>query len=177
YVWLHLQREDFSGQQGKFYAAYHTFPWYQEEEQVQNAMAKKMGFAKVTQEKAAVALAIKDYVSKGGFMFGMCSATDTYDIALAASSVDIADVVYDGDPPDPGANGKLDFTRTLAFKDFHLEMDPFIYRFSDIDVTAEANLRGPSAVFTLFDFSAKNDPVASMLVQDHVNAVPEFLGQ
>ena len=177
YDWLHLHHEDFTGQHGKFYAAYHTFPWYQEEEQVQNAMAKKMGFAKVTQEKAAVALAIKDYVSKGGFMFGMCSATDTYDIALAASSVDIADVVYDGDPPDPGANGKLDFTRTLAFKDFHLEMDPFVYRFSDIDVTAEANLRGPSAVFTLFDFSAKNDPVASMLVQDHVNAVPEFLGQ
>jgi hypothetical protein len=136
-----------------------------------------MGFTKVTQLKAAVALGIKDWVSKGGFMFGMCSATDTYDIALAASGTDIADVVYDGDPADPAANSKLDFTRTLAFKDFRLEMDPFVYRFSDIDVTAEANLRGPGAVFTLFDFSAKNDPVASMLVQDHVNAVPEFLGQ
>jgi hypothetical protein len=177
YDWLHLHHEDFTGQHGKFYAAYHTFPWYQEEEQVQSAMARKLGFTKVTQLKSAVALAIKEYVSRGGFMFGMCSATDTYDIALAASAVDIADVVYDGDPSDPAANGKLDFSRTLAFKDFHLEMDPFVYRFSDIDVTAEANLRGPSAVFTLFDFSAKNDPVASMLVQDHVNAVPEFLGQ
>jgi hypothetical protein len=177
YDWLHLHHEDFTGQHGKFYAAYHTFPWYQEEEQVQTAMARKMGFTKVTQLKAAVALGIKDWVSKGGFMFGMCSATDTYDIALAASGTDIADVVYDGDPADPAANAKLDFTRTLAFKDFRLEMDPFVYRFSDIDVTAEANLRGPGAVFTLFDFSAKNDPVASMLVQDHVNAVPEFLGQ
>src|SRR5262249_56778533 len=141
YVWLHLQREDFSGQQGKFYAAYHTSPWYQEEEQVQNAMAKKMGFAKVTQEKAAVALAIKDYVSKGGFMFGMCSATDTYDIALAAQGLDIADVIYDGDPPDYTAQGKLDFSRTLAFRNFRLEMDPILYKFSDIDVTQAAAQR------------------------------------
>jgi hypothetical protein len=177
YDWLHLHHEDFTGQHGKFYAAYHTFPWYQEEERVQSAMAKKMGFAKVTQLKGAVALAIKDYVSRGGFMFGMCSATDTYDIALAASGLDIADVVYDGDPADPSANNRLDFSRTLAFRDFRLEMDPFLYRFSDIDVTADANLRGPAAVFTLFDFSAKNDPVPTMLVQDHVNAVPEFLGQ
>jgi hypothetical protein len=177
YDWLHLHHEDFTGQHGKFYAAYHTFPWYQEEERVQKEMAARTGFAKVTQLKAAVAQAIQAYILRGGFMFGMCSATDTYDIALAAAGVDIADVPYDGDPPDPLANRKLDFARTLAFKDFRLEMDPYLYRFSDIDVTQEANARGPNAFFTLFDFSAKNDPVPTMLVQDHVNAVPEFLGQ
>jgi len=175
--WLHLHHEDFTAQHGKFYAAYHTFPWYREEEQVQQTMATALGFAKVTQEKAAVAQAIQEYVGHGGFMFGMCSATDTYDIALAAAGVDIADVVYDGDPPDPLANSKLDFSRTLAFKDFRLELDPYLYKFSDIDVTQEASIRGPDTVFGLFDFSAKNDPVPTMLIQDHVNAVPEFLGQ
>jgi len=175
--WLHLHHEDFTAQHGKFYGAYHNFPWYQEEERVQKAMAAKLGFAKVTQLKSAVAMTIKDYVGRGGFMFGMCSATDTYDIALAAQGIDIAESVYDGDPADPLANRKLDFSRTLAFKDFRLELDPFVYRFSDIDVTQEASLRGPNSVFTLFDFSAKNDPVPTMLVQDHVNAVPEFLGQ
>ena len=175
--WLHLHHEDFTGQHGKFWAAYHNFPWYQEEEVVQKAMATKMGFAKVTQLKAAVAVAIKDFIAHGGFMFGMCSATDTYDIALAAQGVDIAGEIYDGDPPDPDAQQRLDYSRTLAFKDFHLEMEPTLYRFSDIDVTMEANRRGPDAQFTLFDFSAKDDPVPSMLVQDHVAAVPEFLGQ
>jgi len=177
YDWLHLHHEDFTAQHGKFYAAYHNFPWYKEEEEVQRAMATKLGFAKVTQLKAAVAATIKDYIGRGGFMFGMCSATDTYDIALAAQGIDIAESVYDGDAADPLANRKLDFKRTLAFKDFRLELDPFLYRFSDIDVTQEASLRGPNSVFTLFDFSAKNDPVPTMLVQDHVNAVPEFLGQ
>jgi hypothetical protein len=177
YDWLHLHHEDFTGQHGKFYAAYHTFPWYQEEEAVQSAMARRMGFAKVTQLKGAVARTIKDYVGRGGFMFGMCSATDTYDIALAAEGIDLAEVVYDGDPADPLTNRKLDFARTIAFKDFRLEMDPFVYRFSDIDVTPEASIRGPNTVFTLFDFSAKNDPVPTMLIQNHVNAVSEFLGQ
>jgi hypothetical protein len=177
YDWLHLHHEDFTAQHGKFYAAYHTFPWYQEEEAVQTAMAHKLGFAKVTLLKAAVAIAIKDYVGRGGFMFGMCSATDTYDIALSAAGVDIVDVVYDGDPPDPLAQRRLDYSRTLAFRDFRLEIDPMIYRFSDIDVTQEASIRGPNTWFTLFDFSAKNDPVPTMLVQNHVNAVPEFLGQ
>jgi hypothetical protein len=177
YDWLHLHHEDFTGQHGKFYGAYHSFPWYREEEAVQRAMAAKLGFAKVSQLKGAVAAAIQQYVGRGGFMFGMCSATDTYDIALAAAGIDIADVVYDGDPSDPLANRKLDFTRTLAFKDFRLELDPLVYRFSDIDVTNEAGIRGPNTWFTLFDFSAKNDPVPTMLVQDHVAAVPEFLGQ
>ncbi|MFI5371123.1 MAG: asparagine synthetase B [Candidatus Eisenbacteria bacterium] len=175
--WLHLHHEDFTGQHGKFYAAYHTFPWYQEEEAVQKAMAARMGFAKVTELKAAVAGAIRDFVGRGGFMFGMCSATDTYDIALAATGVDIADVVYDGDPPDPQAQRKLDYSRTLAFKDFTIDTDPYQYHFSDIDCTLEASLRGPSAVFTLFDYSAKNDPVPTMLIQDHVASIPEFLGQ
>jgi hypothetical protein len=177
YDWLHLHHEDFTGQHGKFWASYHQFPWYQEEERVQKAMAGKLGFAKVSQLKAAVATSIKDYVARGGFMFGMCSATDTYDIALAAQGVDIADVIYDGDPPDVHAQRKLDFSRTLAFRDFRLEMDPILYKFSDIDMTQEAAQRGPNQLFTLFDFSAKNDPVATMLVQDHVNGVPEFLGQ
>ena len=177
YDWLHLHHEDFTGQHGKFWAQYHQFPWYQEEERVQKAMATKLGFAKVSQLKAAVAVTIKDYVARGGFMFGMCSATDTYDIALAAQGIDICDVIYDGDPPDYTAQGKLDFSRTLAFKNFKLEMDPILYKFSDIDVTQEAAQRGPNQLFTLFDFSAKNDPVPTMLVQDHVNGVPEFLGQ
>lgn len=177
YDWLHLHHEDFTGQHGKFWAAYHSMPWYIEEEAVQKAMAARLGYAKVSQLKGAVALAIRDYVGRGGFMFGMCSATDTYDIALAAQGVDIADVVYDGDPPDPAAQSKLDFSQTLAFRNFTLEPDPIAYRFSDIDVTAEANQRGPNTVFTLFEFSAKNDPVPTMLTQDHVNAVPEFLGQ
>lgn len=175
--WLHLHHEDFTGQHGKFWAAYHTFPWYQEEERVQQAMATKLGFAKVSQLKGAVAVTIKDFVARGGFMFAMCSATDTYDIALAAQGLDIADVIYDGDPPDFAAPRKLDFSRTLAFQDFRIEMDPIAYRFSDIDVTLDASQRGPNTLFTLFDFSAKNDPVASMLTQNHVNAVPEFLGQ
>jgi hypothetical protein len=177
YDWLHLHHEDFTGQHGKFWAQYHQFPWYQEEERVQKAMATKLGFAKVSQLKAAVAVTIKDYIGRGGFMFGMCSATDTYDIALAAQGIDICDVIYDGDPPDYTAQGKLDFSRTLAFKNFRLEMDPILYKFSDIDVTQEAAQRGPNQLFTLFDFSAKNDPVPCMLVQDHVNGVPEFLGQ
>ena len=177
YDWLHLHHEDFTGQHGKFWAQYHQFPWYQEEERVQKARATKLGFAKVSQLKAAVAVTIKDFVARGGFMFGMCSATDTYDIALAAQGLDICDVIYDGDPPDYAAQGKLDFSRTLAFKNFKLEMDPILYKFSDIDVTQEAAQRGPNQLFTLFDFSAKNDPVPCMLVQDHVNGVPEFLGQ
>jgi hypothetical protein len=177
YDWLHLHHEDFTGQHGKFWASYHQFPWYQEEERVQKAMAAKLGFGKVSQLKGAVAVTIKEYVARGGFMFGMCSATDTYDIALATQGLDIADVIYDGDPPDPYAQRKMDFSRTLAFKDFRLELDPILYKFSDIDVTQDAAQRGPNQLFTLFDFSAKNDPVPTMLVQDHTNGVPEFLGQ
>jgi len=177
YDWIHLHHEDFTGQQGKFYAAYRDFDWYQAEKRAQDAMATKLGFAKVWQLKQAVAQKIKDYVARGGFLFAMCSATDSYDIALAAEGIDIVDVPYDGDPPDPAAQSKLDFSRCLAFRDFSLITDPYIYEFSDIDMTQQATMRGPNAVFTLFDFSAKNDPVPSMLTQDHTNAVPEFMGQ
>jgi len=177
YDWIHLHHEDFTGQQGKFYAAYRDFDWYKTEKAAQEAMAAKMGFAKVWQLKQAVAQKIKDFVARGGFLFAMCSATDSYDIALAAQGVDIVDVPYDGDPPDPGAQSKLDFSKCLAFRNFSLITDPYIYEFSDIDMTQQATLRGPNSVFTLFEFSAKNDPVPSMLTQDHTNAVPEFMGQ
>jgi len=177
YDWIHLHHEDFTGQQGKFYAAYRDFDWYKTEKAAQEAMAAKMGFAKVWQLKQAVAQRIKDFVARGGFLFAMCSATDSYDIALAAQGVDIVDVPYDNDPPDPGAQAKLDFSKCLAFRNFTLITDPYIYEFSDIDMTQQATLRGPNSVFTLFEFSAKNDPVPSMLTQDHTNAVPEFMGQ
>ena len=177
YDWIHLHHEDFTGQQGKFYAAYRDFDWYKTEKAAQEAMAAKMGFAKVWQLKQAVAQKIKDFVARGGFLFAMCSATDSYDIALAAQGVDIVDVPYDGDPPDPGGQSKLDFSKCLAFRNFSLITDPYIYEFSDIDMTQQATLRGPNSVFTLFEFSAKNDPVPSMLTQDHTNAVPEFMGQ
>jgi hypothetical protein len=177
YDWLHLHHEDFTGQQGKFYATYRDFDWYQQEKKSQEAMAAKLGFAKVWQLKQAVAQRIKNYVGQGGFLFAMCSATDTYDIALAAQGLDIVDSPFDGDPPQPGATSHLDFSKTLAFRGFSLIPDPYVYEFSDIDVTQQTVVRGPNAVFTLFDFSAKNDPVPSMLTQDHTNAVPEFMGQ
>ncbi|MGH7725689.1 MAG: asparagine synthetase B [Candidatus Eiseniibacteriota bacterium] len=177
YDWLHLHHEDFTGQQGKFYAAYAGAEWYQTEKALQEKTARSLGFSKVSECKKAVARTIKDYVARGGFLFAMCSATDTYDIALAAEGVDIVDAPYDGDGPDPGAQRKLDFGRTLAFRNFSLRIDPYVYEFSDLDVTMEAVTRGRGSFFTLFDFSAKNDPVPSMLTQDHTNAVSEFLGQ
>lgn len=177
YDWLHLHHEDFTGQQGKFYAAYAGAEWYQNEKRMQETTAHALGFAKVSECKKAVARTIKDYVARGGFLFAMCSATDTYDIALAAEGVDIDDVPYDGDPPDPGAQRRLDYARCIAFRNFTLRMDPYVYEYSDIDVTMDAVPRGRNSFFTLFDFSAKNDPVPTMLTQDHTNAVPEFLGQ
>jgi hypothetical protein len=175
YDWLHLHHEDFTGQQGKFYGAYRDFDWYQAEKRSEEAMAAELGFAKVWQMQQAVAQKIKDYVAQGGFVFAMCSATDTYDIALAAQGQDVVDAPYDGDPPQ--ADYRLDYSRCLAFRDFHLITDPQVYEYSDIDMTAQATLRGPSSVFTLFEFSAKNDPVPTMLTQDHTNSVPDFMGQ
>jgi hypothetical protein len=177
YDWLHLHHEDFTGQQGKFFAAYRDFVWYQEEKQAQEEMAAALGFGKVWELKQAVAQRIQAYVAQGGFLFAMCSATDTYDIALAAAGVDIVDVPYDGDPPARGAQQRLDFSRALAFRSFRLITDPFVYEYSDIDATQQTAARGPLSTFTLFEFSAKNDPVPSMLTQCHVPAVPEFLGQ
>lgn len=180
YDWLHLHHEDFTGQYGKFYRSHGTQLWYRQQQAQFEAMARRMGFAKVSREKAAVVLAILDYVMDGGFMFAMCSATDTFDIALAALGTDIVDTVYDGDPPDPEAQKKLDFSRTIAFEGFRLVMDPLEYEFSDIDVspTSAGQLRGPEAdAFTLFEFSAKYDPVPTMLTQNHVPVVRGFLGQ
>ena len=178
YDWLHLHHEDFTGQYGKFYASYHTAPWYIEQVRVFEERAHAAGFQKVWQHKQAVVQRIKEYVAQGGFMFSMCSATDTFDIALAAQGVDIVDTIYDHDPPEPGCEQKLDFSRTLAFTDFKLEMNPLVYEYSDIDMTREASLRGQeNDYFQLFDFSAKEDPVPTMLTQSHLNVVRGFMGQ
>lgn len=177
YDWLHLHHEDFTGQYGKFYAAYHNADWYRRQVEVNEEIAKRWGFKKVTELKRAVAKKIRDYVRRGGFLFAMCSAPITLDIALASEGADIAGTPYDGDPYDPDANKKLDYSKTLAFTDFKLVLDPMIYEHSDIDVTREAARRGPKTYFTLFDFSAKYDPVPSMLTQDHTKVIKEFLGQ
>lgn len=177
YDWLHLHHEDFTGQYGKFMASYWNAPWYKEDVTLNEAMAKALGFKKVSQLKLAVATAIKEYIKNGGFVFAMCSASDTYDIALAADGTDIVDKVFDGDGIDPDYKVKFQFSNSLAFKDFSPITSPYIYEHSDIDVYLEAEARGPEVYFSLFDFSAKYDPVPSMLVQNHVALVKEFLGQ
>ncbi len=178
YDWLHLHHEDFTGQYGKFWASYSNAPWYIEQVTLNETMAKKLGFAKVSEMKLAVAFKIREYVANGGFLFAMCSATDTYDIALAAHNVDICESVFDGDPADPNANSKLDFSQTLAFENFNLIMDPFYYEFSDIDCPPDIRkIDQNNDYFTLFEFSAKFDPVPTMLTQNHVNVIKGFLGQ
>jgi hypothetical protein len=180
YDWLHLHHEDFSGQYGRFYASFSTTPWYQEEVAINEAMAKKLGFAKVSELKKAVARAIKEYVTRGGFLFAMCSATDTFDLAMAAGNTDICAAIFDYDPPSPNAQNELDFSQALAFENFTLEMNPLVYEFSDIDFPPSTNPRVRSAdadFFTLFEFSAKYDPVPTMLTQDHVSVVKGFMGQ
>jgi len=180
YDWLHLHHEDFTGQYGKFYANYRFAQWYNDQQLLYEKEAKRLGFKKVSEEKKAVACSIKDYIGSGGFMFAMCSATDSYDIALAAENVDICDVMFDGDPADPGAQSKLDFSKTLAFENFKLDMNPMRYEYSDIDIPPSdpPPLRDPNTdYFTLFEFSAKYDPVPTMLTQDHVSIVKGFMGQ
>lgn len=178
YDWLHLHHEDFTGQYGKFYANFRSADWYRTQQKNYEEMARKLGYRKVSDSKKAVARTIKEYVGKGGFMFAMCSATDSYDIALAAEGTDICEVMYDGDGADPAASSKLDFSKCLAFSNFTLQMNPMIYEFSNIDTTPTAQTRGPDAdTFTLFDFSAKEDPVQTMLTQCHVNVIPGFMGQ
>ncbi|WP_372773234.1 hypothetical protein [Mangrovibacterium sp.] len=177
YDWLHLHHEDFTGQFGKFYANYRSMPWYQEEVRSNTEMATRNGFLKVSEMKRVVADRIRNYVDRGGFLFAMCAATDTYDIAMAAHDVDICDVMFDGDPADPKANEALDYGQTLAFKDFTLEMNPYVYRFSDIDVTTSRKVQQNQDFFTLFDFSAKWDPVPTMLTQNHQRIVRGFMGQ
>lgn len=177
YDWLHLHHEDFTGQYGKFYAQFGTFPWYIQQVAINESTAKRLGYSKVSEMKKAVARAIREYVGGGGFMFAMCSATDTYDIALAAEHTDICDRMFDGDPPDPDCQQRLDYTATFAFTDFKLVMNPYEYEYSDIDMTPALGGRPDADYFTLFDFSAKYDPVPSMLTQNHVNVIAGFLGQ
>lgn len=178
YDWLHLHHEDFTGQYGKFWANYQNAPWYIEQVNLYESLAKKLGFKKVSEMKKAVALKIREYVAGGGFMFAMCSATDTYDIALASLNIDICESMFDGDPADRDANKKLDYSQTFAFENFQLIMDPFIYEYSDIDVGPNSGLQNrENDYFTLFNFSAKWDPVPTMLTQNHANVVRGFLGQ
>jgi len=178
YDWLHLHHEDFTGQYGKFYGSYRHMPWYQNDVRINEAMARANGFAKVWQLKHAVAERIRDYVFEGGFMFAMCAATDSYDIAIAAKDVDIVDSAIDGDGIDPLYQSKLDFSRCFAFENFTIKPNPYEYEFSDIDASDYSKLRGAEAdYFQLFDFSAKYDPVPTMLTQDHVNVIYGFLGQ
>lgn len=178
YDWLHLHHEDFTGQYGKFYRAYRNAPWYQAMVQESEEMARGLGFAKVSQMKLAVASSIRDYVAGGGYLFTMCSGTDSYDIGLSAEGVDICTPEFDGDPIDPQAQQKLDFEKTFAFKDFKLVTDPMIYEFSDIDATdIHGRIGQPRDFFTLFDFSAKWDIVPTMLCQSHEQVVRGFMGQ
>jgi hypothetical protein len=178
YDWLHLHHEDFTGQYGKFHASFRNADWYKEQKVYYERLAREQGFASVSEHKKATARAVKEYARRGGFLFAMCSATDSFDIALAAAGVDIVESVFDGDPPEPGCQSKLDYGRSLAFKDFSLLTSPNVYEFSDIDMTETAAQR-PEEIdyFTLFEFAAKHDPVPAMLTQCHVNVVKGFMGQ
>ena len=181
YDWLHLHHEDFTGQFGKFYASYSNQSWYKDHVNQMQALATKRGFDKVSQLKLAVVKRIQEFVSGGGFIFAMCSATDSYDIALAAEGLDICENMYDGDPADPTAQSKLNYDNTFAFKDFKLVTDPYKYEFSTIDASPltnpSRNVRDDVDYFTLFDFSAKWDPVPTMLTQNHTKTVKGFMGQ
>lgn len=175
YDWLHLHHEDFTGQYGKFYRSYHTQAWYRDNQRRMEQLAASLGFAKVSQLKLAVVKKIREYVGGGGFMFAMCSATDTYDIALAADGLDICESMYDGDPMDRTAPGRLNFTYTFAFQNFRLITDPLQYEYSTIDNNDPRNPQ--TDYFSLFEFSAKWDPVPTMLTQNHTRTVKGFMGQ
>ncbi|MBK6837672.1 MAG: asparagine synthetase B [Bacteroidetes bacterium] len=178
YDWLHLHHEDFTGQYGRFYAAYRNAPWYQEDVRLQEASAKKLGFNKVSMMKLAVAEKIRDFVVGGGYLFAMCSATDSYDIALDAAGIDICESMFDGDPADPAMNTKIDYSKGFAFRNFKLSTNPYEYEFSEIDNQPPArDLPRTEDFFTLFDFSAKWDPVPTMLCQDHEQVIKGFMGQ
>lgn len=177
YDWLHLHHEDFTGQYGKFYAQFRNAPWYIEEVRSLEALAARHGFQKVSQLKLAVAKKIRDFVAGGGYMFAMCSATDSYDIALAAQNTDICTHEFDGDPMAPNAQQMLDYTASFAFKDFTLVTNPYEYEFSNIDNTMFRRIPMEADYFTLFTFSAKFDPVPTMLTQNHTTTVKGFMGQ
>ncbi|MFT5749127.1 MAG: hypothetical protein ACI93S_000380 [Ancylomarina sp.] len=177
YDWLHLHHEDFTGQHGKFYAGYRNLKWYKDEVRENLERANQYGFSKVSELKLAVDLKIKAFVEAGGFLFAMCSATDTFDIALSAEHTDICSHEFDGDPMAENAQEKLDFSKTFAFQNFTLETNPSVYEFSSIDVTQTRKIRQNEDYFTLFDFSAKWDPIPSMLCQNHNNMIKGFMGQ
>jgi hypothetical protein len=178
YDWLHLHHEDFTGQFGKFYRNFRNAAWYIEQKQEFEDLARKHGYGKVSDLKLAVAEKIRDYVASGGFLFAMCSATDTYDIALAASGVDICESMYDGDPSDPAAQEKLNYKNSFAFENFRLSRDPYEYEYSNIDNQEfERGLKEENDYFTLFQFSAKWDPIPTMLTQNHEVMIKGFMGQ
>jgi len=177
YEWLHLHHEDFTGQFGKFYGVYRSTPWYIKAKRDAENLAKKLGYSKVSQEKLAVALRIRNYVIGGGFMFAMCSATDSFDIALAAEGVDICEPMFDGDPSEPKFQDKIDFSNTFAFTKFELSRNPAEYEFSSIDMTRKRQIQRTEDYFSLQEFSAKWDPVPTMLCQNHTQLVKGFMGQ
>ena len=177
YDWLHLHHEDFTGQFGKFWHTYQHMPWYQEDVRINRMMAERLGFMKVSEMKLAVAREMQKYINNGGFLFAMCAATDTYDISLASAGIDICEPMFDGDPADQNINEKLDYTRTLAFRNFQLVTNPYEYEFSDIDVTDTRKVLRENDFFTLFEFSAKWDPIPTMLCQNHENVIKGFMGQ
>lgn len=177
YDWLHLHHEDFTGQYGRFWASFRNATWYREDVKYQEEAAKRNGFKKVSEMKLAVAKRIKEFCAGGGFLFAMCSGTDSFDIALAAEGVDIAENMFDGDGTDANAQSKIDYEKAVAFKDFRIDMNPNNYEFSDIDVTQTRNFNASNDYFTLFDFSAKWDLVPTMLTQDHDKVIKGFMGQ
>jgi len=178
YDWLHLHHEDFTGQYGKFWARYRNAEWYREDVRTQEETARRLGFSKVSQLKLAVVKKIRDFVGGGGYMFAMCSAPDSFDVALAAEGIDICDVPFDGDPMDPQAQSKLNFENTFAFHNFRLSVNPSEYEISDINVNPNVHLNNRNSdFFTLFEFSAKWDPVPTMLCQNHYQVIKGFMGQ
>ena len=179
YDWLHLHHEDFTGQYGKFYGAYRDAAWYINQKAQFEADARALGYSKVSQVKGAVAKTISSYVNNGGFLFAMCSATDSYDIALAAEGIDICESMFDGDPSAPAAALKLDHSKCFAFENFQLESNPLRYEYSSIDITEKRvrKLKENQDYFELFDFSAKYDVVPTILVQNHTSLVKSFYGQ
>lgn len=175
--WLHLHHEDFTGQYGKFYRAYRSAPWYIQNKKDAELMASNLGYDKVSDLKLDVSLKIRDYVVGGGFMFAMCSATDSFDIALSAEGVDICETMFDDDPSDPDYQGKINYDNTFAFKNFILERSPMVYEFSSIDMTSKRKINKETDYFTLMDYSAKWDPIPTMLIQNHTSLIKGFMGQ
>ncbi|MFD2725832.1 asparagine synthetase B [Hyunsoonleella rubra] len=175
--WLHLHHEDFTGQYGKFYGMYRAASWYIQEKKEAEALATSLGYSKVSQAKMDVALKIRDYVIGGGFMFAMCSATDSFDVALSAEGIDICEPMFDGDGSEPSYQKKIDYNKTFAFKDFTLERNPMVYEFSSIDMTRKRNITKTADYFSLMEFSAKWDPIPTMLCQNHTALVKGFMGQ